>query len=110
MFIYNLLYRQQYLLNLFFPFDDMSVGELNEYTIQLNVYKYFIEKYTDSVNYYVNLHSFRAFFRTNAGKINQDFAESLLGHGGYLTQYVRLSPEELGSNYRKLEPKLRIWE
>jgi len=70
----------------------------------------FIEKYTDSVNYYVNLHSFRAFFRTNAGKINQDFAESLLGHGGYLTQYVRLSPEELGSNYRKLEPKLRIWE
>jgi hypothetical protein len=33
--------------NLLFPFDDMSVGELNEYTIQLNVYKYFIEKYTD---------------------------------------------------------------
>ena len=28
------------------PFDDMSEGEINEYTIQLNVYKYIIEKHT----------------------------------------------------------------
>lgn len=32
--------------NLFYPFDEMSEGEINEYTIQLNTYKYFIEKYT----------------------------------------------------------------
>ena len=32
--------------NLFYPFDDMTEGEINEYTIQLNCYKYFIEKYT----------------------------------------------------------------
>ena len=32
--------------NLFYPFDDMTEGEVNEYTIQLNCYKYFIEKYT----------------------------------------------------------------
>ena len=32
---------------LFFPFDDMSEGEINEYTIQLNTYKFFIEKYTN---------------------------------------------------------------
>jgi ATP-dependent exoDNAse (exonuclease V) beta subunit len=32
--------------NLFYPFDDMTEGEINEYTIQLNVYKYFIEKHT----------------------------------------------------------------
>jgi len=32
---------------LLFPFDDMWEGEINEYTIQLNVYKYFIEKYTN---------------------------------------------------------------
>jgi hypothetical protein len=32
--------------NLLYPFDDMSEGEINEYTIQLNCYKYFIEKYT----------------------------------------------------------------
>jgi hypothetical protein len=32
--------------DLFYPFDDMSEGEINEYTIQLNTYKYFVEKYT----------------------------------------------------------------
>ena len=33
--------------NLFYPFDDMTEGEINEYTIQLNTYKYFVEKYTN---------------------------------------------------------------
>ena len=33
--------------DLFYPFDDMSEGEINEYTIQLNTYKYFVEKYTE---------------------------------------------------------------
>ena len=32
---------------LLYPFDDMYEGELNEYTIQLNTYKYFVEKYTN---------------------------------------------------------------
>lgn len=32
--------------SLLYPFDDMSEGEVNEYTIQLNCYKYIIEKYT----------------------------------------------------------------
>ena len=32
--------------NLLYPFDDMTEGEVNEYTIQLNCYKYIIEKYT----------------------------------------------------------------
>lgn len=32
---------------LMFPFDDMSEGEINEYTIQLNTYKFFVEKYTN---------------------------------------------------------------
>lgn len=31
---------------LFYPFENMSEGEINEYTIQLNTYKYFVEKYT----------------------------------------------------------------
>jgi hypothetical protein len=35
--------------NLLPPFDYMTEGEVNEYTIQLNCYKYFIEKYT-SIN------------------------------------------------------------
>jgi len=33
--------------NLFYPFDDMFEGQINEYTIQLNTYKYFVEKYTN---------------------------------------------------------------
>lgn len=33
--------------NLLYPFDDMCEGEINEYTIQLNTYQYFIEKYTN---------------------------------------------------------------
>lgn len=32
---------------LFYPFERFTEGELNEYTIQLNVYKYFVEKYTN---------------------------------------------------------------
>ena len=32
---------------LFYPFETMFEGQINEYTIQLNVYKYFIEKYTN---------------------------------------------------------------
>lgn len=32
---------------LFYPFGDMDECEINEYTIQLNTYKYFIEKYTN---------------------------------------------------------------
>jgi hypothetical protein len=32
---------------LFYPFENMFEGQINEYTIQLNVYKYFIEKYTN---------------------------------------------------------------
>jgi len=32
--------------NLFYPFDDMAEGQINEYTIQLNTYKHFVEKYT----------------------------------------------------------------
>jgi len=32
---------------LFYPFENMSEGEINEYTIQLNTYKYFVEKYTN---------------------------------------------------------------
>lgn len=33
--------------NLLYPFDTMSEGQINEYTIQLNTYKYFIEKETN---------------------------------------------------------------
>jgi hypothetical protein len=41
--------RSSMFAKLFYPFDDMDECEFNEYTIQLNTYKYFIEKYTNIV-------------------------------------------------------------
>ena len=69
----------------------------------------FTERYDGSIVHKVTLHSFRSFTRTQAGKINQDFAEQLIGHSGYLKQYVRLTDEEMYSYYKKLEPKIRIF-
>lgn len=67
------------------------------------------DRYDDSIVHKVTLHSFRSFARTQAGKINRDFAEQLLGHEGYLKQYVRLTDEEMKKYYEKLEPKIRIF-
>lgn len=67
------------------------------------------DRYDESIVHKVTLHSFRSFTRTQAGRINQDFAEQLIGHEGYLKQYVRLTDEEMYSYYKKLEPKIRIF-
>ena len=68
-----------------------------------------LEKYPNSINYLYNIHSIRAFFRTEAGKINHDFAEKVLGHESFDTHYVRLSDQEKAEYYLKLEPKIRIF-
>ena len=64
------------------------------------------DRYEDSIVHKITLHGFRSFTRTNAGKINQDFAEQLIGHKG---PYVRLSDAEMQSYYQKLEPKIKIF-
>lgn len=66
-----------------------------------------IETYDDSVVHKITLHSFRSFTRTQAGMINKDFGEQLIGHG-YL-QYVRIPDKDMKKYYEKLEPKLRIF-
>ena len=66
------------------------------------------EKYPNSKNYKVNIHAFRAYFRTIAGEFNQDFAEHLIGHG-YLKQYVRPTKEKLQEQYLKIEKNLQIF-
>ena len=66
-------------------------------------------KYPNSINYKLNLHSFRAFFRTQAGKINQDIAEDLIGHRTYLKQYIRFTENEKKEYYKKIEPLVRIF-
>lgn len=69
----------------------------------------YTETYPNTRNYKVNIHSMRAFFRTVAGQINQDFAEAMIGHEGYLSRsYVRLSETDKLNYYKKLEPALTI--
>lgn len=68
-----------------------------------------IERYDGSIVHKITLHAFRSFTRTQAGKISTDFAEQLIGHEGYLRQYVRLTDNEMYSYYKKLEPKIRIF-
>ena len=69
----------------------------------------YITKYNDSINYKLNLHSFRAFFRTQAGKINQDIAENLIGHNTYLKQYIRFTEDEKIQAYKKIESLVKIF-
>ena len=65
----------------------------------------FTDRYDDSIVHKITLHSFRSFTRTQAGKINHDFGEQLIGH----KRYVRLTDGEMSDYYRKLEPKIRIF-
>ena len=63
------------------------------------------DRYDDSIVHKITLHSFRSFTRTQAGKINHDFGEQLIGH----KRYVRLTEKEMSDYYKKLEPKIRIF-
>jgi len=65
-------------------------------------------KYRTTNTHHITLHTFRSFFRTQAGKINADIAEDIAGHEGYLKQYIRPSLEEKIIFYKKLEPSLKI--
>lgn len=66
------------------------------------------EKYRTSNVHHITLHTFRSYFRTVAGMFNKDFAEDILGHEGYLSQYIRLPIETKREYYKQLEPKLKI--
>jgi len=67
------------------------------------------EKYPDSPRYLVNIHCFRAYFHTKASqKHGSDYANALDGHGAYLKQYYRETPEERARKYKELEPSLFI--
>lgn len=69
----------------------------------------FTEKYSNGVNYHVNIHAFRAYFHTQATKIlDGDTAHALIGHRAYLDQYFRLTPQEKADMYHKLEPYITV--
>ena len=59
----------------------------------------------------ITSHNFRAYFFTKAArKHGENYAHRLIGHGGYLMQYDRMTEEEKLEKYLELEPELTIFE
>jgi integrase len=59
----------------------------------------------------VTSHSFRAYFFTKAArKHGENYAHRMIGHGGYLMQYDRMTEDEKLEMYLELEPELAIFE
>ena len=68
------------------------------------------KKYPNSSRHLITIHSMRAFFHTQASLVHDEqYANALDGHQGYLMQYYRLPPEKRSEMYRELEPKLLIY-
>jgi integrase len=88
-----------------------TLNRYEQYFYQLRKRCGYLERYTDSINYKVNIHAMRAFFRTQSVKqnINSDIAEELIGHSGYLKTYKRIDADDLIKAYLKLEPALKIF-
>lgn len=69
------------------------------------------EPYENSRVNKITLHSFRAFFFTQALKIlGEDIAHAMIGHGAYLQQYQRRTLEDKLELYEKLEPELLVFD
>ncbi|MCA9827173.1 MAG: tyrosine-type recombinase/integrase [Nitrosopumilus sp.] len=69
-----------------------------------------LDRYQDSNRHTITIHSMRAFFHTQASIVHDEqYANALDGHQGYLMQYYRLSVEKRAELYRKLEPHLLIY-
>ena len=67
------------------------------------------EQYNNGRNFHVNIHSFRAFFHTEATKVvGGDIAHAMIGHHTYLDQYFRLSENEKTDLYKKIEPHVSL--
>jgi len=57
----------------------------------------------------ISSHSFRAFFISQMGKLEGFFGHSLSGHGHYMAQYDRYSPDELLEKYIEGEQYFQIF-
>lgn len=69
------------------------------------------EPYENSRVNKITLHSFRAFFFTQALKVlGEDIAHAMIGHGAYLQQYQRRTLEDKLELYEKLEPELLVFD
>lgn len=69
------------------------------------------EKYPDSSRHTITIHSMRAFFHTQASIVHDEqYANAMDGHQGYLMQYYRLSTEKRKELYLELEPSLLVYQ
>jgi len=71
----------------------------------------FDEKYDTNGVHKITSHSFRAYFFTKAArKHGENYAHRMIGHGGYLMQYDRMTEDEKLQMYLELEPELVIYD
>lgn len=67
------------------------------------------EKYKSNGFRKITLYSFRSFFFGKASDVHREgYAHKMIGHGGYLPQYDRISDEKKLEWFLKLEPELMI--
>ena len=70
-----------------------------------------VDKYQSNNIRKITTHSFRAYFFTKAArKHGENYAHKLVGHGGYLMQYDRMTEDEKLQMYLELEPDLAVFE
>ena len=74
------------------------------------VYPKVLDRYEYNGRYKKNIHSLRSFTATQAEEVlGEEYAHGLIGHKRYLAQYIR-NKKKLPTLYKKLEPKLLIYE
>ena len=71
----------------------------------------YTEKYSSNNFLKITSHSFRAYFFTHAArKHGENYAHRMVGHGGYLMQYDRMTEDEKLQMYLELEPDLVVFD
>ena len=69
------------------------------------------EKYQSNNYCKITPHTWRAYFFTKAARKHDDnYAHRMIGHGGYLMQYDRMTEEEKLDMYIELEPDLVVYD
>ena len=91
--------------------ENFSNAEKNESTQFSNICDKagYSEKYKSNNFRKITLYSFRSFFFGKASDVHREgYAHKMIGHGGYLPQYDRMSDEKKLGWFFELEPKLII--
>lgn len=69
------------------------------------------ERYDSNNIFKITTHSFRAYFFTKAArKHGENYAHRMIGHGGYLMQYDRMTEDEKLNMYLELEAELVVFD